>query len=249
MLLQPTEAERQLIVRTVFGQALADQANSSRFDAYFDHYCSVVCPAASGDAVIELDTPALRSHADLLDCVEIIVQNPNITFKAFVAEAVDRRSADASPREREHVARVVAEIAFAINCMLRDYHSDNFTVGGSRHARWEEDVSFLDFIENAFRLGLQPAQTSPEPQPQPQQQARRAETIVARKSSLKAWKLIKRCGIRIKGTDNLLEHLELDLKTMTLKVFHQVSFLRAHLAKNRQEPLDLGFEESLRRQA
>lgn len=71
---------------------------------------------------------------------------------------------------------------------------------------------------------------------------------MTRKTSLKAWKLTKRYGIKIKGTNNLLEHLVLDPKSMTLKVFHQVSFLRAHLKKSKQEPLNLYFEESLKRQ-
>lgn len=189
--------------------------------------------------MIELDTPALRSHADVLSCVEIIVQDPEISFNKFVAKAVDPKSTEASLREKEHIARVAAEVPFAINCTLRDYYSDNFIDGGSHHVRWEKDVSFLYFMENAFKLGSQQIQTH-------EQQRRRAETM-ARKTSLKAWKLTKRYGIKIRGTDNLLEHLVLDLKTMTLKVFHQVSFLRAHLAKSKQEPLDLNFEESLRR--
>lgn len=239
-MLRPTETERQDIVRAVFGEGLTDHANSSRFKAYFKHYCSVVCPASSGDAVVELDSPALGSHADVLSCVEIIVQDPKISFNEFVTQAVASKSAEASLREKEHVARVAAEVAFAINCILRDYYSDNFVDGGSRHVKWEKDDSFLSFIENAFKLGSQQIQS-------PEQQRRREETM-ARKTSLKAWKLTKRYGIKIRGTDNLVEHLALDLKTMTLKVFHQVSFLRAHLAKSKQEPLDLNFEESLRRQ-
>ncbi|KAH6987171.1 hypothetical protein EDB80DRAFT_782540 [Ilyonectria destructans] len=239
-MLRPTETERQDIVRAVFGESLTDHANSSRFKAYFNHYCSVVCPASSGNAVVEIDSPALGSHADVLNCVEIIVQDPKISFNEFVTQAVASKSAEASLREKEHVARVAAEVAFAVNCTLRDYYSDNFVDDGSRHIKWEGDDSFLSFIENAFKLGSQQIQA-------PEQQRRREETMT-RKTSLKAWKLTKRYGIKIRGTDNLVEHLALDLKTMTLKVFHQVSFLRAHLAKSKQEPLDLNFEESLRRQ-
>lgn len=238
-MLQPTDTERQDIIKAVFGEALADYANSSRFKAYFNHYCSVVCPASSGDAVIELDTPALKTHADVLSCIEIIVQDPKISFNKFVARAVESKSTEASLREKKYVARVAVEVAFAVNCTLRDYYLDNFIDGGSHYVEWEEHVSFVYFIEKAFKSGSQQIRT-------PEQQRRGAETMT-RKTSLKAWKLTKRCGIKIRPTDNLLEHLALDIETMTLKVFHQVSFLRAHLAKSKHEPLDLSFEDSLRR--
>ncbi|KAJ3545954.1 hypothetical protein NM208_g2257 [Fusarium decemcellulare] len=236
---QPTENERQQIVREIFGEGLLSHANSPRFEAYFNHYCSVVCPASSGNAVIELDTPALRTHADVLSCVKIIINDPKISFNGFVAKAVDSKSTEASTREKEYVARVATDVSFAINCSPRDYSSDNFIDGSSNHVKWEGDVSFLRYIENAFGLGSQYVQP-------PEHRQRRTETMAC-KTSLKAWKLIKRHGIEIKGTNNLLEHLVLNPKTKTLKVFHQVSFLRAHLEKSRHEPLDLNFEESLRR--
>ncbi|KAH8881806.1 hypothetical protein GQ53DRAFT_466617 [Thozetella sp. PMI_491] len=237
-MLKPTEAERQDIIRAVFGDDLVLYANSSRFKAYFDHYCAIVCPASSGDAVIELDTPALGSHADILKCVGIITQDPHVSFNGFARKALGAKSTEASMKEKEHVARLAADVAFAVNCMLRSYYSENFINGMPRHIKWEEDVSFLGFIESAFRSGQQ-AKT-------PEQQRRCTEAMIAKKS-LKAWKLSKRYGIKIKGTENLLEHLVLDPRTKTLKVFHQVSFLRAHLTKSKQEPLNLSFEESLKR--
>jgi hypothetical protein len=238
-MLEPSETEWQNITRTVFGEGVVSHATGSRFKAYFNHYCSVVCPGSSGDAVIELDTPALRGHADVLNCIDVIFQDPKVSFNGFITKTIGSHSAEASGKEKEHVARVAAEVAFAINCMYRDYYSDKFIHGDSYHAKWEGDTSFLCFIENAFLLGSQESQA-------PKQQQRNNE-MMAHKSSLKAWKLSKRYGIKIKGTNNLLEHLLLDSKTMTLKIFHQISFLRAHLVKSKQEPLDLNFEESLKR--
>lgn len=237
---QPTETERREIVRTVFGEGLVYHANSPRFQTYFNHYCFVVCPASLGDAVIEFDTPVLQSHADVLNCVNIIIHNPQISFDEFVVKVFDAKSSGASLREKEHVARVAIEVAFAVNCTVGDYHSGNFISGTSHHVKWEHNVSFLSFIKDTFNRGPQSPQT-------PKEQHKYDE-IMTRKTSLKAWKLTKRYGIKIRGTDNLLEHLILDTKSMTLKVFHQVSFLRAHLEKSKQEPLNIDFEESLRRQ-
>ena len=238
-MLQPTPSERQNIVRAVFGPELVDYANSSRFESYFARYCSVVCPAVSGDAVVDVDTPALRSHADVLNCVQIIFDNPRISFNDYVANTCDPNGRWTSVREKRHVARVATEVAFGINCTLKDLYSDNFIDHGTHQAQWYGDMSFLSFIENAFQAGAPQVHT-------PESHARIAE-VMGLKASLKAWKLTKRYGIKIRGTDNLLEHLVLDRKSMTLKVFHQVSFLRAHLAKSKDNSLDLGFEESLKR--
>lgn len=156
-----------------------------------------------------------------------------ITFDAFSTKAVDPKSSEASPRERDHVARVVVEVTFAINCTLKDYYWLNFIDGGVPQAKWEGDVPFASFVENAFRFQPTRSQTTA--------QREGLTDTVKHKKALKAWKLTKRYGLKIRGTNNLLEHLALDLKTKTLKVFHQVSFLRAHLAKTKEESLDLSF--------
>jgi hypothetical protein len=247
-MLRPTDLERRDLIKAVFGDALIDDANGPRFKAYLERYCSLVCPDAPADAAVDLDTPAIATHADVLSCITIIVYDPSITFNDFVAKAVERRCPEASPGEKEYVARVAVETAFLVNCVPRDlfmagvyHHSDRYRHGALRHqrARWEGDIPFLSFMENAFSAWGTMV-------PEDDALERRAETI-RQKSSLKAWKLTKRCGIKIRATDNLLEHLALDPKSMTLKVFHHVSFLRGHLTKTREQPLDLSFEESLKR--
>ncbi|KAK0616427.1 hypothetical protein B0T14DRAFT_434869 [Immersiella caudata] len=238
-MLPPTEIERQDIVGEIFGSPLASQANTTRFETYFRHYCSVVCPASSGDTVIQLDSPALRTHADILSSLKLLTHDPTITFEAFSNQAVNRRSSEATPKEREHVARVVVEVAFAINCSLKDYYSLNFADGGFRHVKWERNVPFSHFVESSFQL--RPAHA------QPSDYRGRLADMMKRKKALKAWKLKKRYGLKIRGTNNLLEHLAFDSKTKTLRVFHQVSFLRGHLAKTKDDSLDLTFHESLKR--
>ncbi|KAK7750338.1 hypothetical protein SLS62_007746 [Diatrype stigma] len=236
---QPSDIERQNIVQTVFGEDLVQHTSSSRFESYFEHYCSIVCPSAPGDAVIQLDTPVLRTHTDVTDCVRLLVQDPKVSFDEFVAKTVDQKSEGASLREKRHVARVAVEVPFAVNCTFGDHYSDNFSQGFYKHFKWDGDVSFLDFMENAFTVGIEKVQSTEE-------QWNNTE-MMAKKASLKAWKLTNRYGIHIRGTDNILEHLMFDAKSKTLKVFHQVAFIRAHLEKSKHESLDLSFEQSLRR--
>lgn len=243
-MLRPTDAERREIVRVVFGQRQVDHANSSRFRAYFDHYCSLVCPSVSGDAVIKIDTPALDSHAKVTSSIQIITQNPRVSFNDFITKAVSSAHPEATTREKEHVARVAVATATLVNCLPGDHsiprgHGlgdlDNV---GHRHVKWEGDIPLLTFMENVFSSRIKHGN-------EPVELDRRVDLIL-HKSSLKAWKLIKRCGIKIRATDNLLDHLVLDKKAMTLKVFHQVAFLRAHLTKSKDLSLDMTFEESLR---
>ena len=233
---EPTEIECREIIKTVFGEDVADNTKNTRFKAYLNYYCSVVCPISSKDIAIQLDTPALKSHTDVLNCVKVVFHDPNISFNSFVTKIVDTRSSDASLKEKEHVAKIAIEVAFAVNCVFKDYCAELFMNSSSHHVKWQGDDSFLYFIEDAFRSGSRV-----------HEHKHNYVEMMKHKRSLKAWKLIKRYGIKIKNTDNLLEHLHLDRKTMTLQVFHQVAFLRAHLAKTRQDPIDLNFEESLKK--
>lgn len=233
-MLQPTDAEREEVVRQVFGQNLAQHSNSCKFSAYFRHYYSVVCPASSGDAVIELDTNLLQSHADVIKCIQALVRDPTMTLDAFIVAITDQKSAAAvSVREKQHIARIIVEVLFSIDCMSKDYYFPNERGPSPQQIKWEGDTTFLSFIQQSFR----PKTGQKGHQPLNKTQIK----------SLKGWKLVKRYGIKIRGTNNLLEHLDLNTNTMTLKVFHQVSFLRAHLTKTKDEPLDLSFEESIKR--
>ncbi|RKK32331.1 hypothetical protein BFJ66_g14071 [Fusarium oxysporum f. sp. cepae] len=162
------------------------------------------------------------------------MKNPKISFKEFLCTTVGSEISEFTLTEKRYIARVVTQVSLGINCTNTDYHPD-IHVGSS--PEWQGDTPFLTFIESAFNRGISAL---------PEQQQALTEVIL-KKKSLKAWKLYQRYGIEIKATDNLVEHLFLDTRRKTLKVFHQVSFLRAHLEKTRHEPLDLGFEESLKR--
>jgi hypothetical protein len=237
---QPTKAERQDLLRAIFALDLPTaDVFSQRFAAYFDNYCSVVCPSSSGDAVVEVETPALKSHADVLSCIQIIVNNPRISYNQFVLSTFHSDPTRVSRRERDHVARVTVHAAFGVNCTQSGHYPNTFSGNAWHYNSWEDDIPLLSFFENAFKCASLETRTL-------EHRLRTLETI-KHKTSLKAWKLVKRYGINIKATNNLVEHLELDLQTMTLKVFHQVSFLRAHLAKSKHEPLDLCLEDSLKR--
>lgn len=237
MIQQPTTTEREQIIEAVFSGGQAGYANDRRFEAYFKHYCSVVCPASAGNAVLQLNTPALKSHSDVLKCIRELTQNPRISFNDFIGKIVSSNLPQITLTEKRYIARVATEVLIGIDCTVSDFYADSYLCSQSQHREWQGDTSFLSFLENAFKKETDNVSDTARGQV--------FEEMVLHKKSLKAWKLHQRYGIEIKGTNNLLEHLLLDGRT--LKVFHQVSVLRAHLKKTKHEPLDLGFEESLRK--
>ncbi|KAK4084683.1 hypothetical protein Purlil1_10268 [Purpureocillium lilacinum] len=235
----PNDCERQEIVAVIFGEESRADASNPKFDSYFRYYHSVVCPAAVGDAAIAVETPVLRSHACLIRCVGLLIKNPALTFDDFIKQAVGAEQV--ARGEETHIARVTVEAAFGINCVSRGYYPDGYKGAGAGRVRWEANTPFAKFMEDAFTCATRLAD--------PSEQRLKSSTIWRHKRSLKAWKLKKRHKLKLRPTNNLLEHLSYDPSTRVLRIYHHVSFLRNQLQKTRNEPLDLSFQDSLRRGA
>ncbi|KAJ0168269.1 hypothetical protein CTA2_7900 [Colletotrichum tanaceti] len=233
--LHPNDVERDQIANFVFGDAFSDRRDGPASRAYFGHYCSVVCPVEQGDAVIYVGASALRSHADVVRCARILREKPLLPFNDYVEQAMPDKETTTTPNEKMHVARTVVAVTFMINCSLGDHQAFGLERTDPSWAKWEGDVRFASFVSEAFTQHLSMTE----------EQMGRVVEAIAHKKSLKAWKLAKRYDIKIRPTNNLLEHLAYDAGTKILKVFHQVFFLRAHLAVTKNHPLELGFEESL----
>ncbi|KAI1392526.1 uncharacterized protein F4822DRAFT_131716 [Hypoxylon trugodes] len=98
----------------------------------------------------------------------------------------------------------MVNVAFMVNCDERDYYPESFPTEDLR-AKWESTQTFADFLRNVF-----------------QQQTGSKITLYADENkSLKAWKLSKRYGIKIRDTNNLLEHLLYNPRERSLLFFHQ----------------------------
>lgn len=225
MLQEPTNNQWTVIVDELFGPEYAQKGQIATLEAWRKHYCNVVCPAsATGDTILSLDTPAIQSHEDVCRCLRAITQKPSVTFEEFICKAIGDDVGGTQPSEQRNIARLITRAAYSIDC----------SPVGWTHAGppmiWSNSVSFLDFIKATFPLATSP----------PVLGLRRDFA-----KRLKAWKLTSRTGITLEGTDDLSQHLLLDKKTLTLRVFHHVSFLWAHLEKSKDDPLGLDFEQSL----
>jgi hypothetical protein len=237
-----SETDLQQLRDRVFGSSFGGYTGPA-IDAYIKHYNDVVRPYAGNpaNAVISVGTPALRTHSDLLDCATVLQQSAGSTFDHFIANCRPLRQMTES-REKEHTVNTLINVLFMVDCGLRNYHSRKFQMTNLSSAKWEGVVRFHEFVEETFLsqgIGSTNVQARVTFLPMQGSDATRNQ------KALKAWKLIARYGLQIKPTNNLLEHLAYNPTTRCLKVFHQVSFLRAQLQRTNGEALALGFRESL----
>lgn len=231
-MLSPQDEDLERIGKQVLGVDFDVSAAKSDFRAYFKHYRDIFCPYSSLETVTiatTIDRPALQHHADVLRCIQTLATNPTLTRDQFGERAF--QGSGSSRDEKQYATKQVVSAAFMINCTSKDYYSEGFQSKTSTKTRWEADQAFVDFVRNAF-------------------DDERLRSVgrenLQRKKPLKAWKLVKRNKIKIRATNNLLEHLHYDPQDRVLKVFHQTMFLQAQLKRSRGMHLDAGFEECLR---
>ncbi|KAK1590081.1 uncharacterized protein LY79DRAFT_590725 [Colletotrichum navitas] len=229
----PSDKEREQIATSVFGEQFAHRWNDPTSKAYFDHYCSLICPEDPGDAIIRIGTQTLRSHTDVVSCVKTLRGNPSLTVDGFITESLG--SELSSDKEKKNISKLIVSVAFMIDCFSGDYFAVGLERNDFSRNKWDGDVCFAAYVEEA----------STQQHCATEDQKGKVIEIMMQKKYLKAWKLAGEYDVKIRPTNNLLEHLAYDTGTKTLRVFHQLFFLRAHLAITKHQPLELGFEESL----
>ncbi len=220
----PTEAERQVIAKDPL-----DVTRVATLSRYFKFYTSVTCPSTSEASSIQVDNPAFKTHADILDCVKILRLNPKLTREQFVSVSIPDEGV--SIRDKDDATKTVVRIGFMLECLLKDKYSEGFEVGGYVPARWELTEPFDGFIQRAF--------------------LRSSNCILNQgfkeyKKDLKAWKLNKRHRIKFRPTDNIMEQLLYDPGPLVVKIFHHTSYLKAQLARSIDQPIDLDAHSSLK---
>lgn len=226
-MIPPSEDEKAQIEEQLLHNASGLKHAASSSEAYFKHYQSVICPDEADDAVIQIEESTLRTHVDVLTYAKILCENGTLSRDETTKRWFDKQVATAT--EIDHIMRAVVNVTFMINCDERDYYPKGIDCG-TRRAKWERNQSFLNFLETSFL---------------PLQQSANVGLALGDQTSLKAWKLARRYGIQIRGTDNLLEHLLYDPRQRTLMIFHHAAYLRSHLRHSKDDSLDMGFAESL----
>ncbi|KXJ88187.1 hypothetical protein Micbo1qcDRAFT_214835 [Microdochium bolleyi] len=219
MLLSPTPSERSSIT----SRLLRSSQQPESFATYLQHYENAICgPLGNGRA--------FRSHEEIIQAALSLCNNPAVSRADF--EALTFAGRVVSPQDRERATGGLTAVALMVVSDSKDYYSTIFR--GT--VKWEPQEPFVYFLQNLFNTG-----TSTTPGP-----PGGVHTIYDQKK-LKLWKLHSRFDLDIVGTNNIFEHLKLDPLARTLKIFHQVAFLRAQLQLADGLPLAMNFEESLKR--
>jgi len=216
----PKQSKREVILRKFLDDEAAQRPHEH--EAYLQYYERIIGLSPNAFS-ISIDTTAFSNHATVrlaLDRLTGNVQQTARDFKTGFATAVPDRQID-------DAARALLRIAFML---------DSGSEKSVPEKRWGEDQSFCAFAEMCF----------PTTKSDSAHQADIQE-FQGHRRDLRAWNLARVCAIKLLPTDDLAEHLELDMVQRTLKIFRHASFLQAHLRRLQSDEIDLDFRDSLKK--
>ncbi|KAF4436470.1 hypothetical protein F53441_13260 [Fusarium austroafricanum] len=204
------DKDRELIAEELLG-------TSGDFSAYFRSYDDL----ATKDNTI--DGPISRTHQDVIFVTEYLKSNSGVTKEQALAHM---QASWNTTDNLENVLTLAIQAMLMVDSAAQEWHPAGYALGEYRPIGWLSQERFSSFMERSFPKGSEHI---------------REQVLEAfdERSQLKAWKLQKRLGMSFHPTDNLSEHLTLDTKNNILYLFHHAAYLKAHLAKCRDVPLEL----------
>lgn len=228
----PSVSEYNDIAGAIFGTSQR-LVSTAELATYFSFYRSLICPTSEDDSFISIESPILKSHSDVIRYINIIQNNPATTLLDIKEQVAGNSTI--SDNAKGYTVGVIVQLLYAIEPAITSQSSTAATGSSGAVSGWKASASLLDFIQNSLvqQLGFGPG--------------RAVDLGEFRIRRLKAWKLRKRNRIRIRPTNNILEHLHYNPATRHLNIFHQIGYLKGQLEKTKHEPLDLTLEESLPR--
>lgn len=189
----------------------------SRLEPFFQYYKELAASYVS-DAFVPHETPALRSHEDLLAIIHLINKRPNQKRADLVKEYFSSRngSEEVLSADQQIALNIAVKVLLMMDCTVDGHVGGNFEMGGEpsvwhRHQSWEE------FISATFPKRDHPSLD---------EEDKTAPDIKAR---LKATKLKKTAHLSSEGTNDIRNHLRLDQKTGVVEIFHHTTVLKEHL--------------------
>jgi len=173
--------------------------------------------------------PALRSHGDLLDLIQLIQSQPHSTREQLIQHHfVGQRTSDAefpAISDQHRAVDLAASILFLVDCGITREHA-NLLEEGSSSLPWRDTVSAHDFLLEAF------------PKRPSSSIASGKENVdwpgVA--AAVSAKQLRKMLEVDLEATTDLRSHLLLDRGRGVLKIFHCTAMLKEALLVSGSQP-------------
>lgn len=202
-------------------------SQSARLEPFFSYYREIT--ASYVPVLLAGSVPSLRTHEDLLAVIKTLKQDPQVRrsmlTKTHFCKAADARGETILPPvlDQNRAFSLAARAMTMVNSSVEN-QSDGLLESGALPATWQSDTSFSEFIQGAF-----PAEDEGDhAQGNPRQQLMPARS--GKWASVTAKRLKKLAGLELVPTDNLQNHLRLDMKAMTVDIYHHTSVLKEHLA-------------------
>ena len=221
----PTAAERNAIVKFFLGDKASTLSES--FSAFLTFYKRATSSQAFRFTTLRVDEPIITSHSQLQQLVQCLRDNPSSTRKEFEAIAFPK---DFKEQDLQHAVKVIVKLGFMLDCTRKNVLSKSAYNAQRGIPWWEPNKTFADFVASSFPKHKADEGYEPDDFP-----------------TVYAWKLKQRCKINFEKTDDISEHLLYDRDTRTLKVFHQMAYLRMQLQRHAYPIEDVSIEESLRK--
>lgn len=222
-----SESERENIAKELFG---IDDGSFQKLASYFKCFDTLVTPhhstnqRASTGINVGSGRPT-HSKFDILAAVRALKTDPDLTRTRL-------QSIDFESREPDHdipVHNIGAAVHLAVHLMLMvdisaaEKYTADYSFSGVKPIKWNDDEAFHVFVSRAF--------SQSEPQ---------TLEFEGQEGDMTAFSLQKYGQLKFVPTDNLVDHLLLDVELGEVRIFHHTSFLKAQLKVLKAETSILG---------
>lgn len=199
------------------------------FEAFFVLFGELLRRA---NAQIDPSRPHL-THIDVLTVAENLRVDPTHNLQQVQADL-----AIIMPirhlNERSDLIAIAAQVMFMVDIRAADWHTRSFYPGTYTPASWALTESFSDYVQ-----GRLPAHAAGG-------HSHRVTLALQNTRLLSARNLKRDLGIIFKRTDNLAQHLVLDMQRQVLYLFDQTAVLKAHLARETRPNIGAPMVDCLR---
>lgn len=189
---------------------------SSRLKWFFDFYKD-----ATSFYVPELlpgSAPGLRNHQDVFDIIRLFRAYPNTKRSQLTQQYFSKRDKPPPPADQHRAFNLAVRIMSMVKCSADNQPSGLLELG-TQPIQWHSDQSLVEFMAKVF------------PQADTSNLHVRDDSGRIRdlKSTVTARRLKRVACLRFQGTDDLRNHLKMDIKEGVVEVFHCTSVLKEDL--------------------
>ncbi|CAG9940600.1 unnamed protein product [Clonostachys rosea f. rosea IK726] len=241
-----TDAELQQLTQTLWNWKICEACQngetcinsrcswrrSARLERFFDFYKYVTSSYVPD--LLPASTPALRNHDDVFEIIRLLQAYPDMKRSELTHEYFSKRDRPPPSSDQHWAFNLAVQVMSMVKCSAENQPSGLLELG-TQPIQWLYNESLAEFISRAF----------------PQKDTGNLHIydgsgeIRDIKSALSAKRLRKIAGLRFQGTDDLRNHLKMDVKKGVVEIYHHTTVLREHLMASQELHNPRVFNESI----